>query len=301
MRKKFVTTNYGEIAYCESGDPAASPLLFVHGIPTSSYLWRRVMAPLSEHYLCIAPDLMGLGDTQVSVDANHFHMDGQAEMLAEVMSELGHRRFGLVCHDQGGAAAQVLVERFPERIECFVITNCVCYDNWPVPLIRRLQKFSRIPILPELLSVSGIGEWLETGKKYSSFRRGVLDPESLTDAAIREYMRPMRASKAGRDRFDRFLQAGDSKYTERAVAGLRRFHRPTIVVWAEDDAFLSPAWGRRLYRDIPGAKRFETVAKCGHFWQEERPEAFVPIIRDFLHAHLAPSASSRKVHLPMLN
>ena len=301
MRKRFVTTSFGEIAYSELGDPAASPLLFVHGIPTSSYLWRDVMGPISEHYLCYAPDLMGLGDTEVSVDAEHFHMDGQAEMLVEFMAELGHERFGLVCHDQGGAAAQVIVERFPERVECFVITNCVCYDNWPVPLIRRLQQFSRIPILPGLLTASGIGEWLETGKKRSSFRRGVLDPTKLTDEAIREYLRPMRSGKVGRDRFDKFLQAGDSKYTERAVAGLRRFHRPTLVVWAEDDAFLSQRWGRRLYDDIPGAKQFELVPDCGHFWQEERPEAFVPIIRDFLHAYLEPSVAGRKVHLPMAN
>ena len=70
-----------------------------------------------------------------------------------------------------------------------------------------------------------------------------------------------------------------------AVAGLREFRKPTLVVWAADDRFLSPSWGKKLFEEIPGARRFEIIPFCGHFWQEERPAEFVALMGEFLAAH----------------
>ena len=275
--KQLIITRFGEIAFTESGSAGSPPVLLVHGIPTSSYLWRRVTPHLAAEFHCLAPDLLGLGDTRVRPDADVFHMNAQAEMLVEFMAALGHERFALVCHDQGGAAAQIIAARHPEKITCFVLTNCVCYDNWPVPVIRRLQRMARRhPVLSELMSVSGLSQWIETSSGLSSFRRGVFDPKSLTDEAIREYLRPMRESRVGRERFRSFLLAGDPSYTMAAVEGLRRFEAPTLMVWAKNDLFLPPHWGERLAADIPGCDRLKLIDHCGHFWQEERQMSLPP-------------------------
>jgi len=297
--KRWVTTRYGEIAYLETGPSGKPPVLFVHGIPTSSFLWRHVIDLLAADFHCYAPDLLGLGDTEVSVDADVFHMDAQAEMLVDFMTTLGHERFGLVCHDQGGAAAQIIAARHPERVASFVLTNCVCYDNWPVPVIRRLQKLSKLPLLSELMTRSGLSERLETSMRWSSFRRGVYHPNALTNEAIREYLRPMRTSRRGR--FRAFLLAGEPEYTMAAVDGLRKFAAPTLVVWAADDRFLSPSWGRQLADDIPGCDRFELVPFCGHFWQEEKPREFAALIGPFLAASMpCEDADDHPVRLPVL-
>ena len=58
------------------------------------------------------------------------------------------------------------------------------------------------------------------------------------------------------------------------LPGLRRFDKPTLVVWGADDVFFSPSWGARLAQDIPGAHgRFELLPFCGHLVPEERPVA----------------------------
>jgi pimeloyl-ACP methyl ester carboxylesterase len=68
----------------------------------------------------------------------------------------------------------------------------------------------------------------------------------------------------------------------KAVPGLKKFNKPTMVIRAADDHELSPSWGKKLFDDIPGASRFELVPFCGHLWQEEKPEEFACIIREFV-------------------
>jgi pimeloyl-ACP methyl ester carboxylesterase len=290
--KSFVRVSYGNIAYLETGAAGKPPVLFVHGIPTSSYLWRHVLRFLQNDFHCYAPDLMGLGDTDVDPDSTAFHMDAQAEMLVEFMKELGHEQFALVCHDQGGAAAQIIAARMPEKLTCFVITDCVCYDNWPVPAIRRVQQMYRLPLISGLMSRTGIMEWAQNRPRLSDFRRGLYDPSKLSSETVHEYLRPARGSKAERERFRKFFLAGDPRYTELAVEGLKQFDRPTLVVWAAEDRYLSPSWGRRLFDDIPGAERFELVPFCGHFWQEERPSAFSSVMGEFLAKHAAGKSAA---------
>ncbi len=284
-RKRFVQLSDARVATLQAGDPSLPPVLLVHGIPTSSVLWRRVIEALSDHFHCIAPDLMGLGDTEVDPSSDLFHMDAQAAMLAELMERLGHERYALVCHDQGGAAAQILATTHPERIRCFVVTNCVCYDNWPVPAVARLQRVMGIPVLSDLLARSGAFELREVHTPLSAFARGVHDRSRLEDGIVSEYLRPLHGSSTERRRFLRFLLAGDPAYTQRVVPALQRFDKPTIVLWAADDRYISPSWGHRLHHDIPGSEHFELVPFCGHFWQEDRPEAFVELMTPFLLQH----------------
>ena len=291
--KKFVSISYGNIAYLETGSADKPPVLFVHGIPTSGFLWRHVLRFLQNDFHCYAPDLMGLGDTDVDPDSTEFHMDAQAEMLVEFMAALGHERFALVCHDQGGAAAQIIAARLPELVTCFVITDCVCYDNWPVPAIARQQRLARIPLLASLLTRTGVVEWMQNQPGISDFRRGLYDPGKLSAEVVHEYLRPMRGDRKARERMQKFVLAGDKRYTELAVDGLRKFDKPTMVVWAADDFYLSPSWGRKLFEDIPGAERFELVPFCGHFWQEERPSAFSSLMGEFLSKHLGKATAAK--------
>ena len=296
IAKKFVDLSYGRIAYLETGRTPKPPVLMVHGIPTSSFLWRHVLRFLQNDFHCYAPDLMGLGDTHVDPTRDIFHMEAQAEMLCEFMAAFGHEQFALVCHDQGGAAAQLIAARQPERISCFGITDCVCYDNWPVPAVRRYQRLARLRPLYSAVARSGAMELVLAHTPLSDMKRGVYERDKLTAAAIAEYLRPMRESPAGLERGRQFILAGHPRYTERAVAGLKRFDRPTIVIWAGDDVFLSPSYGRKLAEDIPGAERFELVPFCGHFWQEERPSEFASLLGEFFAEHLlgrSPRAEGR--------
>ncbi|MFH2008577.1 MAG: alpha/beta hydrolase [bacterium] len=293
LPKKYAELSCGRIAYLEVGGADKPPVLFVHGIPTSGYLWRHVLRFLQNDFHCYAPDLMGLGDTEVDVDRVPLHMDAQAEMLLELMDNLGHKEFFLVCHDQGGAAAQILVARQPQRVAAFVLTDCVCYDNWPVPVIAAYQRLLQIPGLIEWAGRAGLIQWLERSTPLSAFKNGVYQRDRMTAEAIREYLRPLE-DRRSRERFKRFFLAGHPRYSLQAVEGLKRYDKPTLILWAAEDRYISPSWGKKLYEDIPGAEGFELIPFCGHFWQEERPAEFASRIGAFLARHAGTGNGNRK-------
>ena len=284
--KKYVSTPFGDIAFLETGTSAKPPLLFVHGIPTSGHLWRHVVRFLQDDFHCFAPDLLGLGDTRMDPADGPCDMETQAEMLLAFMDALGHESFGLVCHDQGGAAAQIVAARLPERLRCLVITDAVCYDNWPVPVITWMQELARLPYFTDWAGRTGLIEWIEAKTPLSAFRRGLYRGDRLDPATLAEYLRPLRGDSTRRAQFRRFLMAGHSRYTELAVEGMKAFDKPTLVLWAADDKYLSPSWGKKLSEDVPGVCRFELIPFCGHFWQEERPAEFASHIRSFCREHL---------------
>ncbi|MCP4872449.1 MAG: alpha/beta hydrolase [Proteobacteria bacterium] len=284
LPKRFIETSYGRVAYLEAGDPGRPTVLLIHGIPTSGLLWRHVVRMLASEFHCIAPDLLGLGDSTVQ-DWVPVHMEAQAEMLIELLDRLGHDTCSLVAHDQGGAAAQLLAAVHPDRVRTLTLTNCVAFDNWPVPEVTRLQALWRVPVLPDLLVRAGLFALRETATPFSAFRRGLTRGERLSGAMIREYLRPLHGTALQRRGFVRFLNAGSPRPTLAAVEGLRRFHKPTLVLWAGDDRYISPSWGKRLAEEIPGAVGFHLVPFCGHFWQEERPAEFAAHLLEFLRRH----------------
>lgn len=283
IAKRIVDTPTARVAYRESGPRDRPAVLLVHGIPTSSFLWRHVMTALGDGFHCLAPDLPGLGETIVDPARTDFSMPALAEVLVDFLQVLGIERAHVVAHDQGGAAAQILAVRHERIVDRLVLTDCVCYDNWPVPPVRRLQWLARVPRLPDLAARLGLVELLQARVPGSAFRRGFADPRRLTPEVVAEYLRPLRGTHAAREAFRAFLLAGSPRHTMAVAPGLRSLGCPTLVLWAEADRHLPVAWGERLARDIPRA-RLEVVPGAGHFWPEEAPGPFAAKIRAFLEA-----------------
>jgi pimeloyl-ACP methyl ester carboxylesterase len=278
--KRFERVGPAEIAFIESGPPDAPVGLFLHGLPTHSFLWRHVLRDLGDALHALAPDLLGLGDTIVS-PYQDFTPPFQAEILLEWLDKRGVAEVVLVAHDQGGAVAQQIVANHPERVSHLVLIDTVCYDNWPVPLVAQLTRLARTPGLDTIAYALGLPRRIAHARV--GFARAVYDRRLMTPDVVEEYLRPLE-SVDGRERARRFLLAGDSRYTLECVPGLQRFRRPTVVVWGADDAFLSPSWGLRLAADIPGAKgRFELLPFCGHLAPEEKPKEIARIVADLVH------------------
>jgi pimeloyl-ACP methyl ester carboxylesterase len=279
----MVDTPAARVAYRESGQPGRPAVLLLHGIPTSSFLWRHVMPDLGDDLHCLAPDLPGLGDTIVDAARTDFSMPGIVDTLLDFLQALGIPRAHVVAHDQGGAAAQILAVRHEQRVDRLVLTNCVCYDNWPVPAVRRLQWLARVPVLPDLAARAGLVELLQAHAPGSAFRRGFADPARLSAESVAEYLRPLRGDAAARQAFRAFLLSGSARHTMAVAPGLRTLACPALVLWAAEDHHLPVRWAERLARDIPQA-RLEVLPGAGHFWPEENPGPFAARIREFLEA-----------------
>ena len=277
LPKRKVRLGPVEVSYTDMGE--GDPILFVHGIPTSSYLWRNVIRDLGDGYRAIAPDLMGLGDTRTPLE-HRFDMEAQADKLLELVDFLGLDRFTLVCHDQGGAAAQWLAVHNPDRIERFIITNCVCYDNWPVTIVANFMKLLSFGPASKLAHRFDLAaSW---AKSPVGMRLGVCEAAAMSDVAIDEYIKFSRGSYTRFEEFRRFALAGDYWYSVEAAKKFGDFERPTMIIWAGSDRWLNVSWARRLYDDIAGAQRFEVIPFAGHFFQEEEPALCAKYIDEFM-------------------
>ncbi len=115
--KKFVSVNGHNMAYKQMGQGA--PILFLHGNPTSSYLWRDIMAPLSSSHTCIAPDLIGMGDSDKLADPgpDSYRFVEHREYLNGMLDQiLPAEPVVLVIHDWGSALGFDWARRNPDRV-----------------------------------------------------------------------------------------------------------------------------------------------------------------------------------------
>jgi pimeloyl-ACP methyl ester carboxylesterase len=269
--KAFERLGPADLAVVESGDPAAPTVVLLHGFPTHGVLWRRVIRRLPQLH-CLAPDLLGLGDTVVS-PYEDFGAPMQADLLLDWLDRRGIERAVFVGHEQGGAVAQQVVANHPERVAGLVLVASVAYDSWPVPLAAQVMRLARTPgldvlayalDLPRRVAASPVG--------FGRAVYGAVDPD-----IVEEYLRPLLTTE-GRERARRFLLAGDDRVTLECVPGLRAYDGPAAVVWGADDAFLSPSWGTRLVADLSGAPALTLVPFCGHLVPEEAPDVVAEAI-----------------------
>lgn len=277
-RRRHVPTASGDIAFVEQG--AGPPAVFVHGVPLNGLHWRHVMAELSGVRRCIAIDLMGLGHTRI--DARQpVSFDAQARMLLEFLDALGLARVDLVANDSGGAICQIFAAHHPERVRTLTLTNCDVHDNWPPEIIRPSIEAARAGVLVERYAALID----QPAERLVRFSRAYANPAVLTDEVYRAYIEPLIATAQRRHDFHRYWTAFDNTHTRAVESKLRELRVPTLVVWALDDVFFDVKWAHWLADTIPGARRPVTVPEAKLFFPEDRPQALLEPLWDFLWAN----------------
>jgi haloalkane dehalogenase len=258
---RYVELDGLRMHYLEEG--RGDPILLLHGEPTWSFLYRRMIPALRGRFRCVAPDYIGFGRSDKWTDvgaysfARHFaHLDGFAEAL-----EL--RRITLVVQDWGGPLGLHYAVRHPDRVARLVILNTGLLSGESVTLSPGLVKWReyalRTPDLP-------IGQIV---------RRSVVDRSSLSDAVVAAYDAPFPTpeSKAGARAFPALIPTspdapGGAEMRE-TRAGLASWDKPALVCFSDSDPVFPPAVGHALAALIPRS-RFSLVRGAGHFLQEEK-------------------------------
>lgn len=126
------------MAYVDTGAPASgagAPVVLVHGNPTSSYLWRNVISELKESFRCLAPDLIGMGDSGKNPSGDYTFADHSAFFDAWIDAVAPDGKVRLVIHDWGGALGFHWAARHPDRVAGIAyMETIVCpvtWDDWP--------------------------------------------------------------------------------------------------------------------------------------------------------------------------
>ncbi len=141
-----------EIAYVDAGQ--GDPIVFLHGNPTSSYLWRNVIPHLEGMGRCLAPDLVGMGDSGKAPDGSYRFVD-HARYLDAWFDALDlTQRVTLVEHDWGSALGFHWARQYPERVKGIVymeaIVRSMAWEEWPEPA-RALFQAMRTPAGEEII------------------------------------------------------------------------------------------------------------------------------------------------------
>ncbi|MBI3677334.1 MAG: alpha/beta fold hydrolase, partial [Proteobacteria bacterium] len=126
--RRFLSLEYGEIAYVECGHGPAA--VFLHGWPLNGYHWRGSMVRLANTRRCIAVDFMGLGYTRVPADQDLSPLN-QSQMIVSAMDALNIDRADLIANDSGTAVAQLLAANHPDRVHSLLLTNGDVHTNSP--------------------------------------------------------------------------------------------------------------------------------------------------------------------------
>jgi pimeloyl-ACP methyl ester carboxylesterase len=265
---QFARIDGHRIAFQDHGH--GRPVILIHGIPTSSHLWRGVIPSLARDHRVIAPDLLNYGRSDKPETAD-VSIAAQAEMIARLMDALGVRRADVVAHDIGGGVAQILAVRYPEKVDRLVLIDSVSFDSWPIPEFEPLQA-------PEAEANLSLEAFLGMMREFMP--QGVEDKAALPAEIVEAYLEPF-ASESGKRAFFRNLRRLNKEYTQAIAEELTTLPHQTLVIWGDKDPFQKPCYAERLVQTLPDA-RLIWIENAGHWLLEEKPGEIAGHISAFL-------------------
>jgi haloalkane dehalogenase len=178
-----------EMAYVDTG--RGDPVVFLHGNPTSSYLWRNAIPPVTPVGRCLAPDLIGMGDSGKAPRGSYRLVD-HARYLDAWLDALDLRRIVFVVHDWGSALGFWWTQRHPERVRGLVymeaIVRPLTWEEWPESA-RQIFQLLRSPAGEELILQKNV--FVERILPAATLRK-------LGDEEMEAYRRPWREPGEGR-------------------------------------------------------------------------------------------------------
>ncbi|HVA61015.1 MAG TPA: alpha/beta fold hydrolase [Mycobacteriales bacterium] len=258
------------------GRPGGPPVLLIHGLPTSAYLWHDVMRDLGHSRLTIATDLVGLGRSE-RPPGRYYGLGAQAVLLRGLLDQLGFDRVVVVGHDLGGAVAVHLAGLAADRIAGLVLVDSPVHaDAWPTR-----------PVLPLLAPLAGeafaAGLRATPGLARSVLARSLgasLADSRLTSREIDSYLTPLLGPDGPRGLL-RFVRAVDLEATESVWRLVAAAPPPALVLWGERDHLHPAEYGRRVAGELRGAA-WVPVSGAGHLLPQERPERVAEELTGFL-------------------
>jgi len=253
----------GGLRLCHLDEGEGEPVVFFHGEPTWSYLWRKVIPPVRDAgYRCIAPDYAGFGRSDKPTDVGWYSFDRHTELAASLLGDLDLRGVTVVVHDWGGPIGLRLAVEHPDRIARIVICDTGLFTGQQ-PMTGAWRQFrdfvERTEDLPVALLVR------------NATARGLDDDI----AAAYDAPFPTPASKAGARAFPLILptspQMAGAAAGRRVLEALGGDERPKLVLWADSDFILPFAVGERFAAAVNGPPPRE-VERASHFLQEDAGE-----------------------------
>ena len=247
--------------YLDEG--SGPPVLLLHGEPTWSYLYRKIIPELAPSARAVAPDYFGFGRSDKPVAQEAYSYDFHAESIQRFVRELDLRGLTVVVQDWGGPIGLRLAVEQPDRVDRLVIMNTGIgggrppSDEW-LRFRDWLRRLGSEVVPGRLVQISAV--------------------QPMDDDVVDAYSAPwpVPESKSGILAFPDLVPISpdhpDLAAHLRVREGLSRWEKPALVLFSDSDPIFSPRHAERIAAHIPGALEAEIVAGAGHFLQEDQGE-----------------------------
>ena len=275
-----VHTRSGPASYIDTGG-SGRPTLFVHGLGTSSYLWRNVIGQLDGERRCVAFDLPLHGLSPAAADQD-FSLPGLARFVADFCDALELADIDLVTNDTGGAISQVFAAGHAERLHTLTLTNCEAHNNLPpkrlLPgvLLARMGLFARLA--PRMVRDTARARKRIYGSGYQ-------DVASLPEDVVRGWLEPLFGTAESARQFQRLITSLHARDLLAIEPALARLKVPTLIVWGTSDVFFRRTWAYWLRDTIPGATEVVEINDARLFFPDERAAELTSALRRHWDAH----------------
>ncbi|HEX5269697.1 MAG TPA: alpha/beta fold hydrolase [Gemmataceae bacterium] len=291
VRHKYATVNGVRLHYAEALPAEADPnrtanvplCLALHGFPEFWYAWRHQLPALAAAgFRAIAPDLRGYNLSGKPRGVTRYGVAHLVADAAGLVRATGHPRAAVVGHDWGGAVAWALAMRHPELVERLVVLNA----PHPAAYLRELRTPSQLlrSWYVFFFQLPGLPEWFLRRHEFAfldrALRRQVVRPGAFTDEDVRLYKEALGRPGA--------LTAALNYYRALFRGGLRRAREqvrpvtaPTLLLWGEQDRYLTPRLTEGLEPWVPDL-RVERFADASHWLHAEWPERVNRLTVEFL-------------------
>lgn len=260
---------------------ADETVLFHHGNPSWSFLWRKLLGPtIDRGHRVVAPDMIGLGMSEKPLSPAYHSLQRHVLNLEDMVQQLDLEDLTLVLHDWGGPIGMGLATRHPDRIRRIVIANSLAF----APSSER-----SLSLWHKALSTS-LGRVLGTRANVvarSAFRMGVT--HDLDEEVLEAYRWPL-ADRGGRVAAQRLVEMVPDGPEHDSAQTLRRIEQgypgledvPMLVLWADRDPVMPPKLAAKWSQAFPNAQVRHVSDDAGHFWQEDDPVPFRRAMLDWI-------------------
>jgi len=262
------------IHYLDEGPPSARPVLLMHGEPSWSFLYRKIVASLAARgHRAVAPDLVGFGRSDKLAEQSDYTFERHVRWMSDWLAATRLTDITLFCQDWGGLIGLRLVAAFPEKFARVVVANTglPTGEGFSAAFQQWLEFSQSIPVLP-------VGQIVSMGCK-----RGLSDAEQAAyDAPF-----PDESFKAGARRFPSLVpitpEHGSVAENKAAWRVLEKFNKPFLTAFSDSDPITKG--GEMIFQNrVPGTKgqKHVMIADAGHFLQEDKPNEIADLINSFI-------------------
>lgn len=262
----------GAIKYIDKGE--GEVLLLLHGVPTSSWLYRKMIDELALYYRVIAPDMLGFGASDSPNGYDIYAPNEHAKRLLKLMDNLHIEQWNHVFHDAGGLWTWELIKIAPHRIKNLIILNTIIYEEGFKPPI----KFKRGFLTKCIMALYSNG--ITTNAMLKGLFNGGLVKNILTKEELEGYKKPLLEGKT-KAIYHFFSNTCQKLPNYEGV--IKKIDISKLLIWGEHDSFLVfDKMNVKVIADLKLKKEDIHLLNAKHFIQEEKPKVINKLILKFL-------------------